>query len=209
MRIYLLSPRPRITISINASGEPNDQDLLTLDLPPGLTIADLKGMIEAETKFPTAIQTLFFNGQALRSETQTLEQADIKDGEMLAVMVRRTNNQGQTNNRTGGSSTQSGGGRRLGDGAQVNSHNQRAPPEADTPARIEQLRQEILASPSSLSNLISQSPDLAEPIYDQNRFREVWMRMIEQRDRMQREREDEMKMLNEDPFNVDAQKKIA
>jgi DNA damage-inducible protein 1 len=199
MRIYLLC-RPRITISINASGEPNDQDLLTLDLPPGLTIADLKGMIEAETKFPTNIQTLFFNGQALRSDTQTLEQADIKDGEMLAVMVRR---EVSSNNRSGSSNT---GGARSGG---QNSRRSVAPPEADTPARIEQLRQEILSNPAQLSGLIEQSPDLADAVHDQNRFLQVWMRLLDQRNRMQREREDEMKMLNEDPFNVDAQKKIA
>ncbi len=195
MRIYLFC-RPRITISINASGEPNDQDLLTLDLPPGLTVADLKGMIEAETRFPTNIQTLFFNGQALRTDTQTLEQADIKDGEMLAVMVRRPDN---TNNR----SVNSGGAR---SGQQQRPD---APAEADTPARIEQLRQQLVADPQQLSGLIGHSPELAEVVHDQNRFLQVWMRMLDERNRMQREREDEMKMLNEDPFNIDAQKKIA
>jgi DNA damage-inducible protein 1 len=196
MLIYLFC-RPRITISINASGEPNDQDLLTLDLPPGLTIADLKGMIEAETKFPTNVQTLFFNGQALRSETQTLEQADIKDGEMLAVMVRRPNNAANSGSGSSGRARSSQQRRPV------------APPEADTPARIEQLRQEILANPQQLAGLIEQSPDLAEAVHDQNRFLQVWMRMLDERNRMQREREEEMKMLNEDPFNVDAQKKIA
>jgi DNA damage-inducible protein 1 len=195
MRIYLFC-RPRITISINASGEPNDQDLLTLDLPPGLTIADLKGMIEAETRFPTNIQTLFFNGQALRTDTQTLEQADIKDGEMLAVMVRRPEN---ANNRSGNS-----GGART-----VQQRRPDAPAEADTPARIEQLRQQLVADPQQLSGLIGHSPELAEVVHDQNRFLQVWMRMLDERNRMQREREDEMKMLNEDPFNIDAQKKIA
>jgi DNA damage-inducible protein 1 len=157
-------------------------------------------MIEAETKFPTNIQTLFFNGQALRTDTQTLEQADIKDGEMLAVMVRR---ESSSNNRTGSSST--GGARNQGQ----NTRRGAAPPEADTPARIEQLRQEILNNPAQLSGLIEQSPELADAIHDQNRFVQVWMRLLNERNQMQREREDEMKMLIEDPFNVDAQKKIA
>lgn len=202
MRIYLFC-RPRITISINASGEPNDQDLLTLDLPPGLTIADLKGMIEAETKFPPTIQTLFFNGQALRVDSQTLEQADIKDGEMLAVMVRREGNSNNRPGNAGGASSARGGG----DGGQ--SRRPVAPPEIDTPERIEALRQEILNNPAQLSGLIQQSPDLAEAIYDKQRFLQAWMQLLNQRDRMQREREDEMKMLNEDPFNIEAQQKIA
>lgn len=198
MRIYLFC-RPRITISINASGESNDQELLTLDCPSGLTIAGLKGLIEADTSFPTSIQTLFFNGQALRTETQTLEQADIKDGEMLAVMVRReqpNNNNRASNQGTPRSSNQQ-------------QRRNTAPPEVDTPQRIEEIRQELLANPVQLSGLIQQNPELADTVHDQHRFTELWMRALNERDRMQREREDEMKMLNEDPFNVDAQKKIA
>lgn len=191
MRIYLLYDRPRITISINASGEPNDQELLTLDLPPGLTIADLKGMIEAETKFPTNIQTLFFNGQALRTETQTLEQANINDGEMLAVMVRRP-----TANNASQSSAESRRQREV------------DRPEADTPDRIEEVRQQILGNPTQLNQLISGQPQLASVVNDKDRFKDMWMSMMDQRDRAQREREEETQMLNEDPFNVDAQKKI-
>ena len=71
------------------------------------------------------------------------------------------------------------------------------------------MRQQILNDPNSLSRLMTQSPDLAETIHDPARFAQVWTRMLEDRNRMQREREEEMKMLNEDPFNTEAQKKIA
>jgi DNA damage-inducible protein 1 len=184
-----MSTRPRITISINASGEPNDQELLTLDLPPGLTVGDLKAMVEAETKFPANTQSFFFNGEALRSDTVTLEQAGIKDGEMLAMMVNRRSGQQQIQQRR----TRNG----------VSSD-----PENLTPQRIEQIRTQILNNPQQMSGLIQQQPDLAAAINDPMRFRELWMGMLDQRDREQRERESRMALLNDDPFNPDAQKKI-
>jgi DNA damage-inducible protein 1 len=186
----VLTPgRPRITISINASGEPNDQDLLTLDLPPGLTVGDLKAMVEAEASFPANTQSFFFNGQALRSDAQTLEQAGIKDGEMLAMMVNRRSGQQQIQQRR----TRNG----------VSSE-----PENLTPQRIEEIRTQILNDPQMMSGFIQREPNLAAAINDPMRFRELWMTMLDQRDREQRERESQMALLNDDPFNPDAQKRI-
>jgi DNA damage-inducible protein 1 len=185
----LIAVRPRITISINASGEPNDQDLLTLDLPPGLTVGDLKAMVEAEAKFPANTQSFFFNGEALRSDAQTLEQAGIKDGEMVAMMVNRRSGQQQIQQRR----TRNG----------VSSD-----PESLTPQQIEQIRTQILSNPQQMSGLTMQQPELAAAIHDSGRFRDLWMSMLDDRDRQQRERENQMALLNEDPFNPEAQKKI-
>jgi DNA damage-inducible protein 1 len=152
-------------------------------------VGDLKAMVEAEAEFPANTQSFFFNGEALRSDTQTLEQAGIKDGEMLAMMVNRRSGQQpiqQRRTRNGVSSD----------------------PENLTPQRIEQIRQQILANPQQMSGLIQQQPELAAAINDSNRFRDLWMGMLDDRDRQQRERENQMAMLNEDPFNPDAQKKI-
>jgi len=88
--------RPRITISINAPDEAIDQDLLTLDVPFDLTVRDLKGMVEADTSFPPQNQHFYLNGRALRDDAQTLGQAGIKDGEMLAMMVNRRSGQNQS-----------------------------------------------------------------------------------------------------------------
>lgn len=48
-----------------------------------------KGFIEAETSLPAASQAIYMNGQAVANETKTLEEALIKDGEMLAVVIRQ------------------------------------------------------------------------------------------------------------------------
>ncbi|KAK5092973.1 DNA damage-inducible protein 1, partial [Cryomyces antarcticus] len=81
-----LQARPRITISVSAPQNNLDGELLTLDLPPGLTIADLKGFVQADTNVPTASQQFYLNGQPVVGDTKTIEEAGIKDGEMLAML---------------------------------------------------------------------------------------------------------------------------
>jgi DNA damage-inducible protein 1 len=180
--------RARITISINAEGGPDDQDLVTLDLDLSLTLADLKSLVEIETKFPAASQEYFLYGQPLRDNTKTLEQLNIKDGEMLAMMVSRGPQQRQRQ-----------GGRRS---AQQQS-------QQDDAAHIEDTRQRILTSPEHMSSLIQQAPDLAEAINDETRFREKWMERMSNEQRLRREHDNEIRLLNEDPFNADAQRRIA
>lgn len=188
--------RARITISINtepetgdqiAEGATSDQDLVTLDLDLSLTLADLKSLVEIETKSPASLQEYFLDGQALRDNTKTLEQLNIKDGEMLAMMVSRAPQQRQRP-----------GGRRT---------TQQPGPEDES--RIEQIRQQILSSPEHMSALIRQAPDLTEVVNDPVAFRQKWMERISNENRLQQERENQIRLLNEDPFNEEAQRKIA
>lgn len=146
-------------------------------------------MVEAEAKFPASTQSYFFNGQALRNDTQTLEDAGIKDGEMLAMMVNRRNSPPvpQSTNPTSRTS---------------------APDEPTSPEAIERIRNEIVSNPQTLSRLIQQQPNLAAVINEPVQFRNLWLQMLSERDRMQRDRQNHLAMLNEDPFNPEAQKKI-
>jgi len=173
---------PRVTISIAASGSQSDTDLLTLDLPPGLTIQDLKGFIEAETSLPAASQAIYLNGQAVANEAQTLEGAGIKDGEMLAVVIRQarpaaTSQQANRNRNTGGPD-----------------------PEA--------LRQSLLGDPGRVATLRLQDPELAAAVMDPNSWIEVFTQRQRQQEEAERERRNQIELLNQDPFNVDAQRKI-
>lgn len=178
--------RPRVTISITASGSQLDNDLLTLDLPPGLTIKDLKGFIEAETSQPAASQGIYLNGQPVASETQTLEEAGIRDGEMLAVVIRQArptpNSQQASRNRNTGRPT--GG----------------PDPEA--------LRQQLLSDPRQIAGLRAQDPELAAAVMDPNAWREAFTNRQRQQQEAERERRNQIALLNEDPFNIDAQRKI-
>jgi DNA damage-inducible protein 1 len=187
------SNRPRVTISINAPNEAADQDLLTLDVSSDLTVKDLKALIEADTTFPTDAQNLFLNGRPLSAEAQTLADAGVKDGEMLAVLIRRrgTRPQGQREMRGPAPSGSSpGDGRRPG---------------AVDP---ETVRLRILNDPATQASLRQQSPQLLDALHDPARWRQEWEKMQRMQEGAERERQNQIALLNEDPFNIDAQRKI-
>lgn len=189
--LTFLSPcRPRITISIIAPNHELDQELLTLDLPPGLSIADLKGFVTAETNLPQTSQQFYLNNQVISGDNKTLEEAGIKDGDMLAMLMRQPQ---QPNN--------------MG--------SQRRPPPLQQQQRgpsgaqeIETTRLSILGNPAAMAQVRQQRPALAEAINDSNRFREVWMEMMRDDEARERERMEQLRLLNEDPFNIEAQAKI-
>lgn len=82
----------------------------------------------------------------------------------------------------------------------------RGPPQAQQ--EIENARLSILQSPGAMAQVREQRPALAEAINDPARFREVWLEMIRDDESREQERLEQMRLLNEDPFNVDAQRKI-
>ena len=185
--------RPRITISIIAPNHALDQEFITLDLPPGLSIADLKGFVTAETDLPQASQQFYLNNVAIQGDGKTLEEAGIKDGDMLAMLMRQPNQQQNNNMGTQRRPPQPSG--------------QRRPPAPNT-HEIETTRLGILGNPAAMAQVREQRPALAEAIHDSNRFKEVWMEMLREDDDRERERQEQMRLLNEDPFNIDAQRKI-
>ncbi|KAH3915318.1 DNA damage-inducible protein [Parastagonospora nodorum] len=173
---------PRVTISITAPGTPSDGELLTLELPPGSTVKDLKGFIEAETNLPAASQGIYLNGQPVSQETQTLENVGIRDGEMLAVIVRQNRQQPQQ-------------------------------PAASRPAPVgqsdpEAVRQQVLRNPQVQAELRQRDPELLAIMNDADRWREAFASRQNSAQNAERERQNQIALLNEDPFNVEAQRKI-
>ena len=183
--------RPRVTISIIAPNHQFDQELLTLDLPTGLSIADLKAFVNAETNIPQASQQFYLNNVPLQPDDKSLEDAGVKDGDMLAMLMR----QQQQPNAMGGQRRQQAQPARRG-------------PPGSSADEIETARLNILGSTQAMTQVREQRPALAEAINDSNRFREVWLDMIKEDDDRENERLEQMRLLNEDPFNVDAQRKI-
>lgn len=180
--------RPRITISIIAPSYDLDQDLLTLDLPPGLTIADLKGFVSAETNLPQSIQQFFLNNVPLQPDSKTLEDAGLKDGDMLAMLTREADQSSSMNVENSSPQATRGSGRSYED--------------------IESTRLSILGNAGAMAQVRAQRPALAEAINDSARFRQIWLEMMREDSDRERDRAEQMRLLNEDPFNVDAQRKI-
>jgi DNA damage-inducible protein 1 len=154
-------------------------------------VKDLKGFVEAETNFPASSQHFFLNGRPLSVETQTLEDAGVKDGEMLAVLIRRRGNaaQGHVPGNTRPPPTNSG-------------DRQRAPQDPEA------IRLHILSDPAAQEQLRQQKPELVAALNDPTRWREAFAMEQDKERNAERERQNQVALLNEDPFNIEAQRKI-
>ncbi|CAK4030846.1 DNA damage-inducible 1 [Lecanosticta acicola] len=182
---------PRITISVIAPNHASDQEILNFDLSPDLSLADLKGFVAAETNIPHDHQQFFFNNQVVQGDNKTLQEAGIKDGDMIAMLMRQPQ---QQNN--------------MGSQRRPQQQQQRRGGAPNSPEEIETARLSLLGNPGAIAQMRQQRPALADAIHDSSRFREVWMEMIREDENRERERMEQMRLLNEDPFNIEAQRKI-
>lgn len=182
--------RPHITISIIAPNHELDQQILSYELPVSFTIADLKALVGDESKIPAALQQYYLNNTPIAGDEKTFEEAGIKDGDMLAMLMR----QPQQENSMGAQRRQPA--------------NAQRPRPSQTPQEIESARLSILSNPAAMAQVREQRPALADTINDPARFKEVWLEMIKEDEDREGERLEQMRLLNEDPFNVDAQRKI-
>ncbi|KAL8906696.1 MAG: hypothetical protein Q9207_001882 [Kuettlingeria erythrocarpa] len=169
----------QITISITAPQGAVDHDLLTVDVGPEMTIADLKAVIESDSRIPSHSQVLYHNGNELQNDSVQLGQANIKQDDMLGLLVRNRRPQQRSNPS------------QPGDASQLNSRGQMA-----------------LGNPVILNQIRSQNGDLADAVNDSSRFSQIYEQMLRQRDENEAQKQRELALLNADPFNVEAQAKI-
>jgi len=184
---------PRITISVVAPNHPLDQELLTFDLSPDLSLADLKGFVTAETGCPATDQKFYLNNQVLQGDQKSLQEVGINDGDMLALLLlpqQDSRNPPPPQQQQQQQQSRQGGPSRIG------------------LQEIETTRLSILGNPAAMVSIREQRPALAEAINDSNRFRDVWMEMVREDQNRERERQEQIRLLNEDPFNIEAQRKI-
>jgi DNA damage-inducible protein 1 len=59
-----------------------------------------------------------------------------------------------------------------------------------------------------MASLNEQQPELARAVNDPVRWRELYTAMRQQEEGRERERQNQIALLNEDPFNIEAQRKI-
>ncbi|ROW14579.1 hypothetical protein VPNG_03244 [Cytospora leucostoma] len=173
----------RITLSIN-NPEAEDQDLLSLDVFPDMTLETLKSSIQAETRIEQNAQHLYHNGQLMTDDSKTLEQLQIGDGEMLALHVRDM--RGNT-------------------GVPVPREPQRrAAPEQDP----ELVRLNIIGNPAARAEVQRTQPHIAETLDDPARFAAAYRDAFDRERRERAERQRAIQALNADPFDVQAQARI-
>ncbi|WAO85225.1 DNA damage-inducible protein 1 [Fusarium falciforme] len=177
----------RITLNIFNPQAGEQDSLLTLEIFPDMTLATLRESIQAESTIPPTSQHLYHNGRLISDDTQTMEQHQIKDGDMLALHVRDM--RGSTG---------------VPEQARRPQPRRRGGNEQDP----ELIRLQILGQPAVRAQLQRQHPELAAAVDNPARFAQIFhdSQDREQRERMERQRE--IERLNDDPFNVENQRKI-
>lgn len=176
----------RITLNIQ-NPENEEQDLLTLEVFPDMTISTLRDSIQAETRIPQTSQHIYHNGRLIEDASKTMEELGIGDGEMLALHIR------DMRGSTGVPDT----GRR---GQLRRRHGVEQDPEF--------IRLQILGNPAMRAEIARQQPDVAAALEDPARFAEMINQSAERERRERMERQMQIERLNADPFDVDAQARI-
>lgn len=182
----------RITLTItNAETQADDQDLLSLDVYPEMTIETLRSSIQVETGHPSTSQHLYHNGKLINDNSKTLAELNVDDGDMMALHVRDI--RGSTGIPTGQGE------------AGPSRQQAQAPSGAQDP---ETVRLQILGNPALRREVENSSPQWAGALDDPVRFAQIFNSQydVERRERAERHRM--IARLNEDPFDVEAQRKI-
>ncbi len=155
-----------------------------------MTIETLRSSIQAETRIEPASQHLYHNGQLIADNSKTMAELQIGDGEMLALHVR------DMRGSTGVPVPQPRP-------AQVQRGSRG--PEQDA----EMIRLQLLGDPRLRAEVSRQQPELAAALEDPRRFAQLYTETYERDRREKAERQRQIQMLNADPFDPEAQAKIA
>ena len=160
-------------------------ELLTLEIFPDMTVSTLRDSISREKQIPPEDQHIYHNGQLIADDFKTMEQLAISDGELLALHVR------DMRGTTGVPETRR---------PQAPQRGMRADPEM--------MRLQLLASPSTRAELQRTNPELAAALDDSERFAQLIRGNDEREQRARYERQQRIQRLNDDPFDEEKQKMI-
>ena len=181
-------------LTIAVSGR--DDQILTLDVGPDMTVADLKAVIQIDTNVSPASQILHFNGAHLVDDSRTLASHNIGEGEMISMTVYTP--QAPRAGQRGGIGASQPRGQPIRGG--------RNPRNPTDDAEI--LRLQALGDPHLMAQIRQARPELANAVQDPRVFREHFTNMMAEEERINREKEEAIRQLDDDPFNAEAQAKI-
>lgn len=180
----------RILVSVVASHIDLENDNISLDVFPEMTVKDIKAIVADEIKVTSNAQHYFYNNQPLVDENKTLTELSIGEGDMLALAIQDPDAPPQR--------------RRPQQTEQTQQRAQR-PRQGPDP---EQLRLQLLADARVMEEVRSQAPDLAEAAHDRDRFHAAWDKRGREMEAARMEKEEQIALLNADYLNLDAQTKI-
>ncbi|KIW80970.1 hypothetical protein Z517_03993 [Fonsecaea pedrosoi CBS 271.37] len=153
-----------------------------------MTLNDIKAFVEAEIGVPPSAQIFLRDGMAVTNTSMTLAQFNVQEGGIIPMAIQANPPRRRT--------------------AQGTSSGQPSTERARNFNHSEPLRSRILGDPAIMADFRRQDPELAAAAQDQERFHDLLQERLRQNEQMQREKEEQIALLEADPFNVDAQQKI-
>lgn len=144
-------------------------------------MADLKTLIQNTTNTSQATWQLSLRGELLNDDKKTLRDLTLQYDESVVIKPLGTASTAPTTN-----TQQSAAGM----------------------DRMEMMRTSLLTDPRALQSIRSQNPELAEAVNDPQRFRTIAESIERTHRQRESERLEQYRLLEEDPFNIEAQQKI-
>lgn len=158
-----------------------------------MTLHDLKAIVHGDTNIPPASQHFYYNNKVITDSSQTLEQMDIHEGDMLGMAVqdpvqlaRRRRQEEDSPGRPTARPAQ-----RQREGADP-----------------ERLRLHLMGDPRVLGQVQRDDPKLADAAENKEQFHALWNQRQRDKAQVQAEKEAELALHNADPFNLEVQAKI-
>ncbi|EOY11899.1 Ubiquitin family protein [Theobroma cacao] len=159
-----------------------DEQILSLDVDPHETVENLKALLEVETTVPLQQQQLLYNGREMKN-FEKLSALGVKD-EDLVMMV------------SGAAS-----------GVSANDLSFNPDGSAVNPGAFQQ---HIRRDSNLIGQLFQTDPEFAQAVVgnDLDKLQDLLQVRHRQRSELRRQEEEELALLQADPFDVEAQKKI-
>ncbi|KAK8626338.1 hypothetical protein V6N13_133989 [Hibiscus sabdariffa] len=159
-----------------------DEQIVSLDVDPHETVENLKALLEVETNVPLQQQQLLYHGREMQN-SEKLSALGVKDDDLI-MMVSSAGSRASTNDLSFNP-----------DGSAVN-------PGA--------FQQHIRSDSNLIGQIFQADPELAQAILgnDLNKLQDILRTRHRQRSELRQKEEEELALLQADPFDVEAQRKI-
>ena len=164
-----------------------DNEFLTLDVFPDMTLNDLKALVAEDITVPRSSQHYFLNDQLLADPSKTLEQLNINEGDLLGLAIREPNARRRQQEPTSQQSQQ---------------QRPRNGPDA------ERFRLHLLADQHMMTQVRNRDPELADAATNAEAFSALWDQRQRQIQAAEAEKREQEALIDADPFNIEAQAKI-
>ncbi|KAJ6887449.1 DNA damage-inducible protein 1 [Populus alba x Populus x berolinensis] len=170
-----------------------DEQIISLEVDPHESVENVKALLEVEAQVPLQQQQLLYNGREMRNN-EKLSALGVKDEDLVMMVSNAAALSAPSNN--------------LGlnpDGSAVNpgAFQQQLRNDSSTMAQLFQMRKVLQSDKLA-------DPELAQVILgnDLNKLQDLLRQRHRQRSELRRQQEEEFALLEADPFDVEAQKKI-